>query len=76
MKPAYVMESPIGLLTLVEAEGALAELRFGKNLAGVSLAETPLLLRAAQELQEYFSGQRRSFEVKLAPSGTPFQQKC
>lgn len=26
------------------------------------------------EIDEYFSGQRRSFTIKLSPSGTPFQQ--
>ncbi|MCM1251055.1 MAG: methylated-DNA--[protein]-cysteine S-methyltransferase, partial [Alistipes sp.] len=36
---------------------------------------TPLLRRAVQELQEYFDGVRRSFDLPLAPAGTPFQQQ-
>lgn len=35
---------------------------------------TPLLRRAERELQEYFAGQRRQFDLPLAPQGTPFQQ--
>jgi len=29
----------------------------------------------ARQLAEYFSGKRKSFDVKLAPRGTPFQQE-
>lgn len=34
-----------------------------------------LLLRAAEELGEYFAGRRRSFTLPLAPRGTEFQQR-
>lgn len=37
--------------------------------------ESPLLRQAALELEEYFEGQRQSFDLPLAPVGTPFQQK-
>ncbi|MGL6225357.1 MAG: methylated-DNA--[protein]-cysteine S-methyltransferase [Thermoguttaceae bacterium] len=36
---------------------------------------TDLLKRAVQELEEYFGGKRRLFDLPLAPSGTPFMQK-
>ena len=36
---------------------------------------TPLLLEACRQLREYFAGQRRSFQLPLAPQGTPFQQQ-
>ena len=73
---ARVMQSPIGMLTLVEEDGAISEVRFGEKTGGAALAETPLLLQARRELEEYFRGHRKTFEVKLAPKGTPFQQKC
>lgn len=34
-----------------------------------------LLLRAAEELGEYFAGRRRNFTLSLAPRGTEFQQR-
>ena len=35
--------------------------------------DLPVLRRAADELAEYFAGQRVAFDVPLAPVGTPFQ---
>jgi len=34
----------------------------------------PLLRQARRELQEYFAGRRRRFDVPLDPPGTPFQR--
>jgi methylated-DNA-[protein]-cysteine S-methyltransferase len=76
---SYLCPSPIGPLTLVEEDGALAAVRFHPDLprdaASFALPSTPLLRQAAAELWEYFAGQRRQFTVPLAPKGTPFQQK-
>jgi methylated-DNA-[protein]-cysteine S-methyltransferase len=35
----------------------------------------PLALACARQLDEYFAGLRRSFDLPLAPRGTPFQQR-
>ena len=45
------------------------------GVAGLTISETPLLTEAAKQLLEYFSGNRTSFDLPLAPSGTEFQQK-
>ena len=77
MKYAFVIDhSPIGALTLVEENGALAELRFGINTEDAVCAQTPVLMQAAQQLEEYFCAKRRTFTVPLAPKGTPFQLRC
>lgn len=68
------MLSPIGALTLVERDGALAELRF--SACGETNASTPLLRQAVEELEAYFRGERRTFTLPLRPEGTPFQQAC
>ncbi|MFC6635123.1 methylated-DNA--[protein]-cysteine S-methyltransferase [Microbulbifer taiwanensis] len=36
---------------------------------------SPLTDRAARQLQEYFSGERRDFDLPLAPRGTEFQRR-
>lgn len=36
--------------------------------------ETALLRKAASQLSEYFAGERREFDLPLAPRGTSFQQ--
>ena len=69
------VDSPIGMLTLVEEDGALKELRFGAQPHAWQ-DDTPLLKQAAQELREYFDGQRSCFTIPLAPDGTDFQRKC
>ena len=37
--------------------------------------ETPLIRRAAVQLQEYFAGKRKVFDLPLAPEGTSFQHR-
>jgi methylated-DNA-[protein]-cysteine S-methyltransferase len=69
-----IIDSPIGPLTLVERDGALARLSFGAY--GQGEPPTPLLARAAAQLGEYFAGERREFDLPLAPSGTEFQLAC
>ena len=34
-----------------------------------------MLQQAQRQLDEYFAGQRRAFELPLAPQGTPFQRE-
>ena len=34
----------------------------------------PLLQEAKRQLDEYFAGKRKTFDLPLAPSGTPFQR--
>jgi len=70
-----IIDSPIGPLTLVERDGALARLSFGAHGAKSS-PPSELLARAAAQLGEYFAGERRSFDLPLAPSGTEFQLAC
>lgn len=41
---------------------------------GCAEGDTPLLRRAAEELDEYFSGKRRRFSLPLYPAGTDFQR--
>ena len=65
------MNAPIGAVTLCQDEEGLCALRFGGN--GGRMDETPLLLQAQRELEEYFAGRRSSFSVPLSMHGTPFQ---
>jgi methylated-DNA-[protein]-cysteine S-methyltransferase len=69
-----IINSPIGPLTLTERDGALVRLSFGAH--GPCDPPTPLLRRATGQLNEYFAGTRRDFDLPLAPSGTEFQRAC
>ena len=71
-----VIDSPVGVLTLMEENGAMTEIRFGEKTDGTVLQSTPTLEAAAWQLGEYFRGERWVFTVPLDPRGTPFQRKC
>lgn len=68
------LSSPIGLLKIVATAEGIAEVNFVEQHTD---GENPssLTQQCAQELQEYFDGQRQTFTCKLNPEGTAFQQK-
>ena len=70
--PQLAFNSPIGPLALFEADGAIVAVDWGFLPEN---DETPLLLKARDQLEEYFDGKRTSFDLPLAPHGTQFQQK-
>ena len=75
---AKIIESPVGRLSITEADGALVRIAWSDHEAGDPRAlpdETPLLARAAEQLSEYFAGARRDFDLPLNPAGTPFQRR-
>lgn len=71
----FVYESEIGPLTIAEKNGALVQVSFGADGCEKRIKkETPLIAETWKQLQEYFSGMRKQFELPLAPEGTVFQQ--
>jgi methylated-DNA-[protein]-cysteine S-methyltransferase len=70
--PQLSMHSPLGDITVSEEDGVIVSVDWGWS----SLQqETPLLRRACSQLEEYFDGTRRDFDLPLAPEGTAFQKR-
>lgn len=69
-----MVQSPLGPLTLTAVENALTGIAFGDLRDGADVP-SPVLEQAAQELAEYFEGERKEFTVPLAPEGTAFQKR-
>lgn len=67
-------DSPLGMLRLCADDRALLALDFVKQ-GGSASGPSPLLDEACRQLEGYFAGQRREFNLPLAPRGTPFQQR-
>jgi len=69
-------ESPIGSLTLVGGPTGLSRLYFAGHGGSFDEARRdPAPLRTAvTQLEEYFAGRRRRFDLALDLQGTPFQQ--
>ena len=63
---------------LIAANEKIREVRFTdfppRWPDGYSVSETPLIIEAAEQLAQYFKGERRAFDLPLEPVGTPFQQ--
>ncbi|MGB0681325.1 MAG: methylated-DNA--[protein]-cysteine S-methyltransferase [Magnetovibrionaceae bacterium] len=60
--------SPVGSLSLFEADGVLVALEWGQ--AGDGGGETPLLAEAARQLEAYFAGDLQTFDLPLIESET------
>ncbi len=77
MPTTLTIESPLGPLRLVADGDELIGLYLpdqpGPAAPGAREARTPVLARAAAQLAEYFAGERREFDLPLAPRGTGFQ---
>jgi methylated-DNA-[protein]-cysteine S-methyltransferase len=70
------LHTPLGELTVFEADGAIVALEFGRAHAPPGLPPPSALLReAATQLQDYFDGQRTVFDLPLAPQGTAFRRQ-
>lgn len=74
MKTFLTLLSPVGPLTVAATDEAVTDLLFGPAPSGAVTGATPLLREAAKQLAEYFTGCRTTFDLPLAPAGTPFRQ--
>ena len=68
-------ESPVGILTLVGADPHLIALQFPGRLATPQQGDPAALAPAISQLDEYFAGERRAFEIPLRLKGTEFQRR-
>ena len=71
------MNSPLGTLSLTAEGDALIGLTIGTRADRVpdEKPQHPLLARAVRQLTEYFAGRRTHFDLPVAVTGTPFQEK-
>ncbi len=63
--------SPIGTLIVSEGGGRIVRLTWGK---AQTVERTDLLAEAAEQLEAYFDGKRRGFDLPLAPARTAYQK--
>jgi len=64
-------------LFIAEKSGAISNVLFKKDKLpdGFIKGETPLIKKAAKQLDEYFNGKRKRFDLPLLLTGTAFQVK-
>jgi methylated-DNA-[protein]-cysteine S-methyltransferase len=65
--------SPVGDLTISEEDGEIVSVDWGWS--PISQAGVPVLEEAKRQLDEYFTGKRRDFDLPLSAQGTEFQRR-
>jgi len=68
-------KSPIGLLEIVGTEEGIQLIEFSDRLSVPAGPPAPCLKECCRQLDEYFSGRRRTFSLRLDLRGTPFQKR-
>jgi len=67
--------SPVGWLEITAANNAITTLHVVAQPDVPTHSSYPVISQCCKELDEYFAGKRRHFEVKLYMKGTDFQNK-
>lgn len=82
--PIIYYDSPVGKLVLAAKHGRLTLCDWAERGATTVASEigacgsspdNEVIALAIKELDEYFEGGRKSFNIPLEPSGTPFQKE-
>jgi methylated-DNA-[protein]-cysteine S-methyltransferase len=68
-------QSPFGLLQLRSTATILLNVKWVVEKDEEETVTRPILDQAAQQLDDYFKGERKSFNLSIEPRGTVFQQK-
>ncbi len=75
------IDSPVGRLRLIADGEQLVGIWFehgrdaARNVAQLEQRNSPVLERTRRQLEEYFAGTRRDFDLPLDPRGTEFQRR-
>jgi len=82
------IDTPIGRIFIRAEGGSVSEISLQRNVLetakfvkgetgkhAAERADEEVLERAARELEEYFRGERRTFDVPIETKGTPFEEK-
>lgn len=74
-----IHDSPVGKLTLTSDGAAITAIEFESPrhaLPAQPRGDDKIIAAARRQLDQYFAGKRREFDLPLAPKGTPFQQQA
>mgnify|MGYP002623974659 CR=1 FL=1 len=69
----YFYDFPVGRLYIEENNGFIVKISFSK--INSEIKESALIKYACNQLNEYFQGIRKYFDIPIKPKGTEFQMK-
>ncbi len=70
-----IVNTPLGMARLCASNEGIHSITVLDSEPQSSASIPEALKAVAEQLQEYFEGQRKAFNLKLAPEGTEFQKK-
>lgn len=70
------LQSPVGVIEIEETENYISSIRITDKNPKQKSDTSPLLEQAIVQLNEYFAGKRKDFDLPLKQSGTQFQQQA
>ena len=73
--PSCTIETPLGHATIVGDNNGVSSISIGDKSIPLSEIIPNELQACVTQLRHYFSGDLKTFELKLNPSGTDFQKK-
>lgn len=74
-KPFACYKTPIGFTRITEEDGFITSIYMLDGEFEVQEPESTLLKKAIQQLDEYFKGERKIFDLPLKQAGSDFQQQ-
>ena len=72
--PNILHQTPIGVARIREEDGFITSVKVMDH-CDEEQTTTPLLKMAAQQLDEYFTGERQVFDLPIKQPGSSFQQE-
>ena len=69
------IKTPLGIALIEGNEAGVSGISIVDEKDKASEEIPPELQEAVHQLEEYFSGERKTFDFKIAPQGTDFQKK-
>jgi methylated-DNA-[protein]-cysteine S-methyltransferase len=73
MSTAYC-QTPVGVARIISEDGFITSISIRDEEIEVEPTDDPVLLEAIRQLDEYFSGERKVFDLPIKQQGTEFQQ--
>lgn len=69
----YYYDSPIGKIEIKGTQDSVISVSVGSFEHCSNNGHSPVITECTRQLNDYFSGKLSTFELPLAPAGTPFQ---
>ena len=69
------IDTPVGPVRITVADGVVAAVDHTQDAPDETRPKDKLLREAIRQIEAYFAGKRRSFDLPMAPAASPFQAR-